>query len=71
MPLFPQIAANDQKRAEKEMQDKIKFIEGIADEVLKLLAGKDLDLNDTGLVLKVCGDRLNQKAAPLKLHMII
>ena len=71
MSIFTSAVANEQKRAEKEMQDKIKSVELLADEVLKLLASKDLDLNGAALVLKVANDLLNKKGSSMKLSAVI
>ena len=71
MNIFAKTQEANQKRIERETQDKIKLIEGHADEVLKLLAGKDLDLNGAALVLKVANDLLNKRGSALKLSAII
>lgn len=71
MSIFPKIEANQQKQVEKATQERIKQIENYADSVLSLLAKNDLNLADTALVLKVAGDKLNQKGSQMKLVNIL
>ena len=71
MNIFSKTQEADQKRIERETQEKIKTVESHADEVLRLLAGKELDLNVAALVLKVAGDILNKKGSSMKLSSIL
>ena len=71
MSIFTKTQEQQQKQVERETQEKIKLIESHADEVLKLLAGKDLDLNGAALVLKVANDLLNKRGSALKLSAVI
>ena len=69
--MFESIVKNEQKQQEKEVKEKIKEIESYADDFIKTLANKGIDLNDAQMVLKCASDKINRGGAKLKLSAIL
>lgn len=56
---------------EREIQEKIRKIEGFAEEVLQFLRNKDITLAETAMIIKATNDLLNKRGSALKLSAII
>jgi hypothetical protein len=67
MSIFPKIEANQEKLAEQATKEKIRKLEGIADDLLAVLRTKDICLGEAAMILKVASDKLNRKGSELKI----